>query len=93
MSDAVSMLERSWFQMIQDHIASLPIEDKTCKKPINWCLPNSEESEYYRKVWQSYFPEEASNMIPHFWLPNQDWFETEIKDPSARTLKCYHNES
>ena len=42
------------------------------------------ESYYYRKVYESFFPE-SEKLIPHFWMPK--W--SNVIDPSARELQDY----
>lgn len=88
-SDGCSTSEKSWFQIIQDHI-------KEVFKPTNTeeethCPPISDESRYYRELWNSTFSKEASTIIPHFWMPNKEWLP-DVNDPSARTLSFYHKE-
>ena len=43
--------------------------------------PLLKESYFYRKIFESHYPDKA-NIIPYFWLPN--W--TDEIDPSAREL-------
>lgn len=90
-SDGVSTQTKSWFELIKDHISSLHPTSKTLTNPVSHCVPVCEESIYYRKIWQDYFNENASHIIPHFWLPNQKWFPN-VSDPSARVLNCYHKD-
>lgn len=91
MSDATSSMERSWFSIVQEHIADLSISQKTLLEAVSHMLPPTEEATYYRCQWQSHFPEAASHVIPYYWLPNQKWCP-DAKDPSARTLSFYHGE-
>ena len=48
------------------------------------CTPVLKESYYYRKVYESFFPE-SEKLIPHFWMPK--W--SSAIDPSARELQDY----
>jgi asparagine synthase (glutamine-hydrolysing) len=91
MSDATSSMERSWFTIIQEYIASLSLVEKTPIYPITHMVPPTEEATYFRVQWQKHFPEKASHVIPYYWLPNQEWCP-DAKDPSARTLSFYHGE-
>ena len=91
MSDACSKIERSWFQIVQEYIEKKSDLEKQLLFPVNWCIPISVESTYFRRKWQEHFPESCSHVIPHFWLPNQKWLPN-TTDPSARTLNFYHGE-
>lgn len=52
-SDGVSTREKSWFEMIQEHVAT-----KFKKK----------EAEYYKDVYDETFPDHA-HVIPAYWMP------------------------
>jgi len=89
-SDAVSKKERSWYQIIQEHINKLVTDEEfqINKNKYIHCPPHTKESYYYRKKFTEYFgdSEEKSKLIPHFWMPA---WSPETNDPSARTLKIY----
>lgn len=97
LSDGCSEQKKSWFEIVQDYISRLPSTEKELLTDVKHCLPVSEESRYYRKMWQSYFGENASHVIPYFWLPNKEWYAlkygVEVTDPAQRLLPCYHNEN
>ena len=85
-SDGVSSTEKSWFQIIQEHVDSLITneefqENKTKYYPI----PLLKESYYYRKLFEGYYPERG-NTIPYYWLPK---WSGNTADPSARVLSIY----
>lgn len=85
-SDGVSSTEKSWFQIIQDHVDSLISneefnDNRTCLEPE----PQLKESYYYRKLFDNYYPGRA-NTIPYYWLPK---WSGDTKDPSARVLSIY----
>jgi asparagine synthase (glutamine-hydrolysing) len=48
----------------------------------------SKESMYYHKIFLSFYPRQL-NLIPGYWMPNQEWFKEKINDPSARVLSNY----
>lgn len=52
-SDGVSSKEKSWYQILQDHI-----NKKT----------NESESTYYKKIFQSYYHDNY-HIIPYIWMP------------------------
>lgn len=86
MSDAVSKKERSWYQIIQEHIEKI-VTDKEYnenKDKYSHCKPFTKESYYYRKKFVEYYgdSEEKAKTIPYFWMPK--WVIS--NDPSARTL-------
>lgn len=96
MSDAVSGIEKSWYQIIQEHMETLVSDEEfnTQKDKFKHCPPFTKESYYYRKKFVEYFGdnEEKSKIIEHFWMPK--WTKNdETLDPSARVLKIYSDKS
>ena len=76
-SDGVSSTEKSWFQIIQEHLM-----DK-----YNMC-----EKDYYKLKFIEFFGEKRLNIIPDYWQPRWDKngeLVTSYVDPSARTLDIY----
>lgn len=95
-SDGVSGKEKSWFQIIQEHIGPLVSDDELTRAaevyPYN--TPKTKEAYYYRKIFCERFGSERQSVIPHYWQPkwNADGKEiTEYIDPSARVLKVYES--
>ena len=80
-SDGVSGKGRSLFQILQEQIViEMNIEDKTDK----WSPNITAEKEYYKRLFDSFFPN-CANILPYFWMPKY----TDAEDPSARTLAFY----
>ncbi len=52
--------------------------------------PFTKESLLYREIFEKYYPEQ-SQMIVDFWMPNKNWENCNVNDPSARVLKNYGN--
>lgn len=50
--------------------------------------PFSKEALLYRTIFEKYYPAN-SKMIPAYWMPNKEWPECNVTDPSARVLKNY----
>ena len=50
--------------------------------------PISKESLMYREIFERHFPGRA-DVIKDFWMPNKDWENCDVKDPSARLLPNY----
>ena len=73
-SDGVSAMERSWYQIIQEHMEKLNIADGE----------DTRENRYYRSVYESMYG--AKNVIPYKWMPK---FVEGATDASARTLNVY----
>ena len=76
-SDGVSSKEKSWFQIIQDHIYE---------------KYNMREEEYYMSKFIEFFGNHRVNIIPHYWQPKwnkEGNVITTYVDPSARTLEIY----
>ena len=87
-SDGVSSQEKSWFQIIQEHLET-QISDKdfiTQQQLYNHNTPKTKEALYYRNIFEKYYSGH-SNIIPHFWMPNPKWCD--VSDPSARILNNY----
>jgi len=98
-SDGVSGHERSWFQIIKDHVdrnvtneeynkntetvMDMNMDDSDSKYHNS---PYDKESYYYRKIFDTFYPG-CEYTIPYFWRHPF----CEEKDPSARLLTCYKN--
>ena len=91
-SDGVSGHERSWFQIIRDHVdKNVNHEDyEKLNEIIEYTniynTPYDKESYYYRNIFEKLFPG-CEKTIPYFWRHPF----CEEKDPSARLLTCYKN--
>ena len=85
-SDGVSSQKKSWHKIIQKHVDSKISDEEffKAKDSISHCPPLLKESYYYRKVYESFFPD-SEKLIPHFWMPK--W--SSVIDPSARELQNY----
>jgi asparagine synthase (glutamine-hydrolysing) len=95
-SDGVSSKERSWFQMIQEHIDK-KFETNDYQIPteiLNGVLiPPTKESQYYLYKFIEYFGINRVSILPNYWQPR--WTNKEGQkfiDPSARVLNIYNNQ-
>ncbi|OUR92984.1 asparagine synthase (glutamine-hydrolyzing) [Halobacteriovorax marinus] len=52
------------------------------------CTPKTKESYLYRKIFEEHFPNQA-HLIKAIWMPNQEWENCQVDDPSARALPNY----
>lgn len=71
--------------------ANLKISDsdlKKAKEKYNNNTPFTKESLLYRNIFEKLFPG-RSNLIPTFWMPNKNWENCNVNDPSARILPNY----
>lgn len=50
--------------------------------------PQTKESLLYREIFEELFPDQA-HLIAAFWMPNKDWENCDVDDPSARALPNY----
>lgn len=50
--------------------------------------PFTKESLLYRDIFEKHFSGRAE-LIKDFWMPNRDWENCDVKDPSARVLPNY----
>jgi asparagine synthase (glutamine-hydrolysing) len=48
----------------------------------------SKESLLYKEIFHSYYGNNY-DLIPSYWMPNKDWDNCNVSDPSARVLKNY----
>jgi asparagine synthase (glutamine-hydrolysing) len=86
-SDGVSGKEKSWFEIIQDHIKTLVTDEEFKENPLGPTI----EAHYYKKVFIEFFGEKRLDILPDYWQPR--WgangkLEKYI-DPSARILSVY----
>lgn len=90
-SDGVSSKERSWYQMIQEHI-NKKFEHKQYEIPeevqINHFIPPTKEAQYYLYKFIKYFGKDRVSVLPHYWQPK--WTNNKFIDPSARVLSIYN---
>lgn len=88
-SDGCSSEEKSWFQIIQEHLETI-ISDAEFEEEIikyEHMKPMSKEALHYRKIFEEHFGtnQETAKVVPYYWLPK--WVST--TEPSARTLNVY----
>ena len=50
--------------------------------------PISKESLMYRDIFESHFPGRSETVVD-FWMPNKQWENCDVNDPSARVLPNY----
>jgi len=50
--------------------------------------PISKESLMYREIFESHFPGRSETVV-NFWMPNKEWDNCDVNDPSARVLPNY----
>lgn len=50
--------------------------------------PFTKESLLYRDIFEKHFKNQ-SHIIKDFWMPNKEWSNCDVKDPSARVLPNY----
>jgi asparagine synthase (glutamine-hydrolysing) len=84
-SDGVSPQKKSWYEIIQSHINTLPPVTLS-EASIIFNPPTTKEQKYYRYIFEKHY-KTYSNVIPYFWMPKF----TNATDSSARTLKIYKN--
>ena len=95
-SDGVSSKEKSWYQIIQEHVESFVSDEelKNAHKVYPYQTPQTKEAFYYRKVFCQIFGHSRQNVLPHYWQPKWTSDGKVVKDyidPSARVLKVYEN--
>lgn len=50
--------------------------------------PLTKEGLLYREIFSKYYPN-LDKLIPSLWMPNKDWENCDVDDPSARVLPNY----
>ena len=58
------------------------------QKKYAHATPISKESLMYRDIFESHFPG-RSHTVADFWMPNREWDNCDVDDPSARVLPNY----
>lgn len=61
---------------------------ESLKKKYTYCTPISKESLLYREIFEEHYPGQAKT-IKDFWMPNKEWENCNVNDPSARVLPNY----
>lgn len=88
-SDAVG---HSMVDYLKEYANSL-YSDKEYEEKIqkySFSKPFTKESLLYREIFEKYYPNQAE-MVVDFWMPNKNWENCNVNDPSARVLKNYGN--
>ncbi len=86
MSDASSSKKRMWFTVIQEHTDVMYTDEEFERLASTYehCPPLTKEALYYRQLYDKFYPG-MDKMIPHYWLPNQEWCG-KVTNPSAWIL-------
>jgi len=58
------------------------------QKKYKYFPPISKEALLYRNIFEKYFPGRAQ-LIKSYWMPNKEWPNCYVNDPSARVLPNY----
>jgi asparagine synthase (glutamine-hydrolysing) len=58
------------------------------RKKYKICPPHTKEALWYREIFEKFYPDRG-DLIGSFWLPNQNWENCKVDDPSARELPNY----
>ena len=61
---------------------------ETLRRKYTHVPPISKESLLYREILEQHFPR-RSEVIKDFWMPNKEWENCNVNDPSARVLPNY----
>ena len=86
-SDAVG---HSMVDYVKDYAERVYTEEEFAKriKRYSYLPPFTKESLLYRDIFEKYYKGQAE-MIKDFWMPNKNWENCNVSDPSARVLKNY----
>ena len=88
-SDAVG---HSMVDYLKEYANSLYTDEQYNEliKKYSFSKPFTKESLLYRELFEKYYPHQAE-MVVDFWMPNKNWENCNVNDPSARVLKNYGN--
>ncbi len=86
-SDAVGHSMVDW---LKEYAESLYSDDelKRARFKYKTSTPFTKESLLYRDIFEGHFPNRA-DLISDFWMPNREWENCNVSDPSARVLPNY----
>ena len=82
-SDGVSSQDKSWYEIIQEHISL----DEKRNMTYSHNDPLTNEQLYFREIYEKYY-QRCELLVPYFWMPR---FIDGVFDASARTLDVYKN--
>jgi asparagine synthase (glutamine-hydrolysing) len=88
-SDAVG---HSMVDYIKEYAESMYTDDQyeSKIKKYSYCTPFTKESLLYREIFKEFYPNKEK-LIKDYWMPNKEWDNCDVKDPSARVLPNYGN--
>ena len=86
-SDAVG---HSMVDYIKEYAEGMFADDEfeQLSRQYTHARPFTKESLLYRQIFEKYYPGQ-SEMVTDFWMPNKNWENCDVQDPSARVLKNY----
>ncbi len=86
-SDAVG---HSMVDYLKEYAATIYTDEDLAhaKEKYSFATPFTKESLLYRELFEKYYPGQAQ-MVKDFWMPNKNWENCDVDDPSARVLKNY----
>jgi len=86
-SDAVGHDLVDWLkELAESKYSDSDFEKK--KQKYEYGTPFTKESLLYREIFEEHFKGQAK-LIIDFWMPNREWKNCDVKDPSARVLPNY----
>ena len=86
-SDAVGHSMVDYIKMYADEIISEK-ELISVKKVYKHATPFTKESLMFRQIFEEFYPGK-SYLVTNFWMPNKEWENCDVLDPSARVLPNY----
>ncbi|WP_438007391.1 asparagine synthase B [Sorangium sp. So ce321] len=64
------------------------VELAVAQAEYRYAAPFTKESLLYREIFEGFYPGRAE-LVPAYWMPNRDWENCAVSDPSARALPNY----
>lgn len=73
-------------EMAEEKYTQKEFEEKSKKYKVR---PLSKEALMYMEIFEKQFGLENQTLIPDYWMPNKEWENCDVDDPSARALPNY----
>ena len=86
-SDAVGHSMVDTLKAYADEVISDSLMSKA-PRYFKHSTPKTKEAVLYRKIFEELFPD-RQKLIPSLWMPNSEWENCNVDDPSARVLPNY----
>ncbi len=88
LSDSISPDSKSWYQYIEEYVATQVTDDEFASQSFVHNPPISKEAYFYRRTFEEFYGSQEA-VTPYFWLPK---WSGNVSNPSARVLSVFNGE-